>query len=64
VSSQIQTHDVVEATHWLKLRAGDRKSADTATVTGGLDLAGRAGNRGNLIGLSLESISFFKNQPV
>ena len=42
MSSQIQPHDVVEATHWLELRAGARKGA---TVPEGLDLAGRAGNR-------------------
>ena len=36
------------ATHWLKLRAGARKGADAETVTGGLDLARRAGNRRNL----------------
>ena len=48
MSSQIQPHDVVGATHWLKLRAGARKGADAETVTGGLDLARRAENRGNL----------------
>ena len=48
MSSQIQPHDVVGATHWLKLRAGARKGADTETVTGGLDLARRAENRKNL----------------
>ena len=30
-----------------KIRAGATKGADAETVTGGLDLAGRAGNRGN-----------------
>ena len=43
-------------THWLQLRAcppvlwrsGARKGADAETVTGGLQLARRAENRGNL----------------
>jgi hypothetical protein len=48
VSSQIQPHDVVGAIHWLKLKAGARKGADAETVTGGLDLARRSENRGNL----------------
>ena len=56
MSNQIQPHDVVGATHWLKLkacppvlwRAGARKGADAETATGGLDLARRAENRGNL----------------
>ncbi len=48
VSSQIQPHDVVGAAHWLKLRAGARKGADAETVPGGLKLARRAENRGNL----------------
>ena len=48
VSSQIQPHDVVGATHWLELKAWARKSAGAETVTGGLDLARRAENRGNL----------------
>ena len=33
VSSLIQPHDVVGATHWPKLRAGARKGADAETVT-------------------------------
>ena len=33
MSSQIQPHDVVGATHWPKLRAGARKGADAETVT-------------------------------
>ena len=45
MSSQIQPHDVVGATHRLKLRAGARKGADAEMVTGGLDLARRAKNR-------------------
>jgi hypothetical protein len=45
MSNQIETHDVVGATHWLKLRAWDRKGADAEMVTGGLDLARRAENR-------------------
>jgi len=56
VSSHIQPHDVVGATHWLKLRAcplvlwraGARKGSDAETVTGGLDLARSAENRGNI----------------
>jgi len=48
VSSQIQPHAVVGTTHWSKLRAGARKGADAETVTGVLDLARRAENRGNL----------------
>ena len=48
VSSKIHPHDVVGATLWLKLRAGAMKGADAETVTGGLDLARRAENRGNL----------------
>ena len=48
VSSQIQPHDVVGATDWLKLRAEAMKGADADTVTGGLDLAIRAENRGHL----------------
>jgi hypothetical protein len=45
VSSQIQPHDVVGATLWLKLRAGAMKGVDAETLTGGLDLARRAENR-------------------
>jgi hypothetical protein len=56
VSNQIQPHDVVGATDWLKLRAyppalwraGATKGAGAETVTGGLDLAIRAENRGHL----------------
>ena len=48
VSIQIRPHDVVGVTHWLKLRVGARKGADAETVTGGLDLARKAENRGNL----------------
>ena len=36
------------ATHWLELKAGARKGADAEMVTGGLDLARRVENRGNL----------------
>ena len=39
---------IVEATGWLKMRAGARKGADARTVTEGLDLAKRRENRGNL----------------
>jgi hypothetical protein len=38
VSIQIQTHDVVGATDWLKLKAGVMKGADADTVTGGMVL--------------------------
>jgi len=38
VSSQRQPHDIVEATDWLKMRAGVRKDADGGMVTGGIDL--------------------------
>jgi hypothetical protein len=38
----------VEATGWLKMRAGVRKCADAGTVTGGIDLVRGAGNRGGL----------------
>ena len=48
VSIQIRPHDVVGATHRLKLRAEARKGADAATMPEGLDLARRAENRGNL----------------
>ena len=48
MSSQIQPHDVVGATHWIELKAGARKGADVETVTGGLDLARRAENPRNL----------------
>ena len=48
MSSQIQPHDVVGATHWLELKAGARKGADAAKVPEGLDFARGAGNRGNL----------------
>ena len=48
MSSQIQPHDVVGATHWLQLKAGAMKGADAEMVTGGLDLARRAENRGIL----------------
>ena len=48
VSSQIQPHDVVGATDWLKLRAGATKGADADTVTEGVGVAIRAENRGNL----------------
>ena len=48
VSSQIQPHDVVGATHWLELKAGARIGEGAETVTGGLDLVRRAENRGNL----------------
>ncbi len=48
MSSQIQPHDVVGATLWLKLRAGAMKGVDAETLTGGLDLAVRAESRENL----------------
>ena len=48
MSRQIQPHDVVGATHWLKLRAWAREGAEAETATGGLDLVRRAENRGNL----------------
>jgi len=48
VSSQIQPHDVVGATHWLELKAGARIGAGAETVTGGLYLARRAKNPRNL----------------
>ena len=48
VSNDIQPHDLVEATGWLRMRAGIGKGADAMTVNRGLDLAGRAENRGNL----------------
>jgi hypothetical protein len=68
VSSQIQLHDVVRAILWLKLkaclpvlwRAGARKSADAETVTGGLDLAGRAGNRENFYAFDLTPNSLIR----
>jgi hypothetical protein len=44
VSSQSQPHDVVEATGWLKMRAGVGKGVDAMTVNRWLDLAGRAEN--------------------
>ena len=48
MSIQIRPHDVVGATHRLKLRAEARKGANAAAVPEGLDLARRAENRGNL----------------
>ena len=42
VSSQIQPHDVVGATHWLELKAGARIGAGAETVIGGFDLVRRA----------------------
>jgi len=48
VSSQDQPHDVVEATGWLKMRAGIGKGADAMTMNRRLDHAGRSENRGNL----------------
>jgi len=48
VSSQIRSHDVVGVSYGLKLRTGAMKGADAETLTGGLDLARRAENRGNL----------------
>jgi len=39
VSIQIQPHDVVGATDWLKLRAGAMKGADADTVTEGVGVA-------------------------
>jgi hypothetical protein len=48
VSSEISPQDVVGTTCWLKLRAGATKEADAKAVTRGVNLAGRAGNRGNL----------------
>ena len=52
------------ATHWLKLRVGDRKGADAEMVTGGLILAEGQKIEEIWVGLYLEPISFFKNQPV
>ena len=68
MSSQIQLHDVVRATHWLKLRAclpvlwraEARKGADAETVTGGLDLARRAENRGNFYDFDLTPNSLIR----
>jgi hypothetical protein len=48
MSIQIRPHDVVGATHRLKLRAEARKGADAETVTEGVGVAIRAENRGNL----------------
>ena len=48
MSIHIQPHYVVGKTRWPKLRAGTTKGADAATVTGGLDLAGMAGNQESL----------------
>ncbi|HET6453885.1 MAG TPA: hypothetical protein VFI02_05725, partial [Armatimonadota bacterium] len=39
---------IVEATGWLKMRSGVGKGMDAKAVNRGLDLAGRAENRGNL----------------
>jgi hypothetical protein len=64
VSSQIQPHDVVGTTHWLKLSAGAKKGADAETVTGGLDLTEGRKIEKIWVELTLELISFFKNQPV
>jgi len=48
VSTQIQPHDVVGATDWLKLKAGATKGSDADTVTEGVGVAIREENRGNL----------------
>ena len=51
---------------WLKLVGqkwgADWEGADAKTVTQALDLAGRAGNRGNLGRVPLEPVSLFKNR--
>ena len=48
MSSEISPHDVVGTTCWLILSGGATKDEGAKTVTGGLDLARGAGNRGNL----------------
>ena len=48
MSSHIQLHDVVGATHWLKLRAGAMKGADDDTVSEGIGVDIRKENSGNL----------------
>ena len=42
VSNDIQPHDVT-STGWLKMGISARKGVDACTVTGGVDLAGKAG---------------------
>ena len=64
MSSRIQPHDVAGATDWLKLRAGATKGADAETVTGGLILPEGWKIEEIWVDLSLEPISFFKNQQV
>ena len=43
MSNDSQPHDVVTTTGWLKMGISARKGVDACTVTGGIDLAGRAG---------------------
>ena len=62
MSIQIQPHDVVGANHWLELKAGARISAGAETVTGGLILPEKRKIEEIWVDLSLEPISFFKNQ--
>ena len=64
MSRQSQSHDVVEATGRLKMRAGVGKDADAKTVNRGLDLARSAKIEEIWIELPLEPISLFKNHPV
>ena len=55
----------MEATGWLKMRAGVGKGAGAETVTCGRGLSGREENRGNLgIAIPGRPISLFKSQAV
>ena len=49
MSSRIQPHDVVGATHCLELKVGARKSAGAETVMGRLDFARKEKNPRNLV---------------
>jgi hypothetical protein len=48
VSRQIQPHDVVEATLWMKLRARNRQGGGARMVTEGFDFTRRREIQGNV----------------